>query len=624
MAYDVTFSNVNLADYCKVLNIKRDILPSRVNFSKEIPTMIGSYYVGYRYDVRTIEIEIAIIADNREELRNKIRRLANVLNVESPSILEINDEPNLYCYAVPDGSTDYEKLFNTTQTNITFVCHDPIYYSKDWLTFEPNSSNIISLANKGTVEADLHLNVDFNKNCCFFQCTNVYGETILIGKPKDSTKPSTASSDVVIDDKCTDSSQFTTLASSLLDSDREANGQWGVGYNGTGMITTNYGSESENKWHGAAFRRTLGENLSEFSVEVDVVFTSQGKNYTIPSSSSSGGSGSSGSSGGTTNYGTYQVTAKSGLWINKEPNTKNRLYAMQYNTKVYPTEFSSDKKWVKHTHKASSSKSYTGWSSATYLKKISSTKSLARSSSEYAEYQMGLLEVYGFDKDGAKLFKFSVSDVNEYYEYVEPQVYIGNSLVLDDGKNCPSPRIVQVKDDDGKVTEEKKVESGTFGDWNDLIGKIYIAREKNSKGQYFWTAYINKYEDGKLKKSMKTANSLTNDNYPKGDLNYLGFYIASYGSNYPVDLVAIDDIKVKRLNMKTDVSISDNIEIFKEGDNLHIDFEKGLVLLNGSDFMQQLDIGSEFFKVPVGNSQIACVSDDDNFSVVAGFQEKFI
>lgn len=621
MAYNVTFANVDLTEYCKVLNVKRDIMPKRVNFSKEIPTMNGSYYTGYKYDTRKIELEIGIIADNRVELRQKIRKLADVLNVKSPSVLEINDEPDIYCYAIPDGETDYEKLFNTTKTTITFLCHDPFYYSKEWYSFEPDSNNIINLKNNGTIETDLHLNVDFNKSACFFQCTNVYGETVLIGKPKKTTKSTTASSNIIVNDNCTDSTNFTALANSLLDNNREATGHYGVGYNGTGIIATNYGTETENKWHGAAFRRNLNDNLSEFNIEVDVVFTSKGKNYTLPSTPPSSG-GSGGSGGTTTNYGTYEVTAKSGLYINKDANTKKRLYAMPYKTKVYPVQFSKDKKWAKHTHRVGS-KSYTGWSSVKYLKKISTKKSISRAS-EFAEYQVGMLEIYGYDNNGAKLFKLSVTDNNEYYEYVEPKIYIGSTLVLDDGKKCPSPRIVKVKDSEGKVTQEKKVESGVFGDWNDLIGKIIITREKNSKGQYFWSAKVNKYVDGKLKKSMKTSNSLVNSKYPTGDLNYLGFYIAAYGKNYPVDLVTVDNIKVKKLNMKTDVSIDDNVQIFEDGDNLHIDFENGLVLLNDNDFMEQLDIGSEFFKVPVGNSQIICKSDDTTMNVTAGLQERFI
>ena len=39
-----------------------------------------------------------------------------------------------------------------------------------------------------------------------------------------------------------------------------------------------------------------------------------------------------------------------------------------------------------------------------------------------------------------KLFKFVLRDSTYWYDYVEPEIFIGNQLVLDDGKNCPSPK----------------------------------------------------------------------------------------------------------------------------------------------------------------------------------------
>ena len=86
----------------------------------------------------------------------------------------------------------------------------------------------------------------------------------------------------------------------------------------------------------------------------------------------------------------------------------------------------------------------------------------------FAEEQMGVLEIYGYDQNGTKLFKLMFADWNEFYEYTEPKVYIGNSLVLSEGKNTPTARKV----------EGKNVESGVFGDFNDFTGSITIRREK--------------------------------------------------------------------------------------------------------------------------------------------------
>ena len=196
--------------------------------------------------------------------------------------------------------------------------------------------------------------------------------------------------------------------------------------------------------------------------------------------------------------------------------------------------------------------------------------------------------------------------------------------MLDDGKKCPDARKIDVKDNDGKVTGQREVESGVFGDWNDLIGKIVIRREKNSKGQYLWSATVYSYRNGSIVNTMSTQNSLNNSSYPSGSLNYLGFYIGKLGKIREVDLIAIDNIKVRRLNMKTDEVIDSNLEIFKAKDHLQIDFRNGLVKLNDQVFLTSIDIGSEFFDIKSGVSSIAIRSDDTDARVICGIQECYI
>lgn len=628
--YKVNFAGNNLDKILIIEKIKRSILPSRENFSKNIPTMNGSVYTGYKYSERIIELEVGLIAKSKEEYTKKIRELAEMLDVTSPSKLILSDEPDKYYYAVPDGKTSLEKLFNRgAKATITFICHDPIAYSNKWKCFTPDAKRNISINNQGTTETFPLIEIDFMNNSCFLQITNPKGETVLIGQPKDSTKPVVALTDVVVDDNCSSSGTFTSIAESLLDSNRKITGQHGVGYNGNGMTCTNYGSGSEEGgWIGAGFKRNLNTNLEEFEVEIDLVFSSEGKNYYVPPAppvSPPPATPSNPNPPTTNTYGTYQVVNCGGLWINKTADTSQPLYAMSPGTYIYPTEISGN--WAKHTH-SNQWNTFTGWSSMKYLKKVSDSivKSVSNTEAmeEFAEDEVGLLEVYGFDQHGAKLFKMEVSDTNEYYEYVEPKVYIGNSLVLDDGKKCPDARKIDVKDDNGKVTEQREVESGVFGDWNDLVGKIVIRREKNTKGQFLWSATVYKYKDGKIVNTMSTKNSLNNSAYPKGSLNYLGFYVGKLSKVRQVDLVVIDNIKVRRLNMKTDQVVGSNLEIFKAKDHLQIDFSNGLVKLNDQVFLSSIDIGSEFFSIKSGLSSIAVRSDDKEARVICGIQERFI
>lgn len=265
MKYIVEYAGVTLNDYCDVISkVDREILPPRENFSKAIPSMNGSYYTGYRYGERTITIEVNFVAPTKEELESKLRAFADLLDVDSPKNLIVNDEPDIYYLAVPDGSFDISKPSSLTATvSIGFICHNPLKFSHKWKSFTPASKGIITFENEGTTDTECIIDVDFKKEACFFQATNPKGETVLIGRPKDETKPTKPITDVLVDDNCESASTFTALADSLLDSKRTAGGQFGVGHNGEGIVCTNYGSPADGVWGGTAFKRSIGQNVEE-------------------------------------------------------------------------------------------------------------------------------------------------------------------------------------------------------------------------------------------------------------------------------------------------------------------------------------------------------------------------
>lgn len=617
MGFSVNFNDIRLEDYCTILNINRSVLPVRENTSKSIPTMNGSFYTGFRYGEREISLDVLIPGKTKLDYTRNITRLANVINTNRPAKLILGDDPNKYYYAILDGDTSLSKEVMSGTVTLKFMCNDPIAYSDNWNTFTPGNKNIINLENYGSIAATPLVDIIFMKEACFFQAINQNGETLLIGKPKEVGKPVLPLSDIVVDDNCQDKTKFTTLATSLLDNKRVNNGSFGVGFNGNGIVTVNYGSGTD-EWHGSGFRKSLGEDVSEFEVTIDVAFSSRGKNYEIPPKpvvpippSTNGGSGGSA-------LGKYKVVNCGGLWINREPNDRTPIFAMHPGAIIYPVEIRGN--WYKHTHTAKYG-TYTGWSYGKYLQKISDStyRDIDIREEEYAENQLGLLEVYGFDRNGSKLFKSEIIDGSEWFENVEPKMYIGGSLVLEDTKiNVP---IRTNTKEDGTV---ENLASGAVGRWNDLEGKIIIRREKNSKGTYLWTFTINKYSSGRLVSSMSTQNSLSNDNYPKGTLNYLGFFIGGYGNSRIVDVMAVTNIHVKKLNMRTDTVVGSNISLFNPGDKLQIDFNKGQALLNGQDIVNQIDIGSVFFDVPVGNSRFIVRSDDNEMIACCGIQEKFI
>jgi len=613
--YNVIFAGQSLNNYCRVLSIQREVLPPRENFTKSIPNRNGSQFTGFHYGERTFTVEVCFTGETKEELIEKARQLAKVLDVKNPSKLILSDEQDKYYYAVVDGNTSIDRQFNTAKTTITFICYNPVAYSSLWQTYLPDDKGIVEVTNEGTAETFPSVEVAFNNNACFLQLTNYEGKTILIGQPRKEVLETIEDNLVLINDDCSSSTTFTSLASSLLEDSKVADGLLGVGENGTGIVCTNYGTETEDKWTGGALRRNLDTTVKNFVVEADVIFASGNEVYIVPPNASN-------TEGDTTLLGTYEVTAKTGLNVRTSYSTSSsRKGAMPYGTQVVVKEIKNG--WARHNYK-----NWNGWSDMRYLKKISSkTKTveanISTQENEFYENEMGLIEIYGYTSNGGRLFKAQISDATAWYEFVEPMTYIGgdDTLVLQSGKLTPTPNTVAQKDDNGKVTY-KKVSSGMFGDFNDCVGKFVIKRDTSSTGNQLWSCSFYKYKNGQIVKTISTANWLSNANYPKGDLAYLGLYIAKYGANNPVSHMVIDNLKVTKINPAPAKQI--NYEIFKKGDVVNIDFESGEITKNGVPFLTSLDIGSEFFTIPTGTSQFIINSDDRQIEAVIGLQARYL
>ena len=212
MAYDVMFAGVSLSDYCTVLNIERSVLPPRTNLSKSVTATNGSLYTGYRYGERTIGVEVRISDRKKEERIRKIRELASVLHTEAPCQLFISDEPNKYYYAVLDGATDLTRAVDTETLTLNFLCHDPIAYSTEWKSFNPDNSNIVTIENEGTSNANMNIMVEFNRDACFLQVTNREGRTVLIGKPKSEASVNQKPTPAITNEQCLTLDNFTSLS----------------------------------------------------------------------------------------------------------------------------------------------------------------------------------------------------------------------------------------------------------------------------------------------------------------------------------------------------------------------------------------------------------------------------
>lgn len=662
----INYAGIILSDLLEVRSVEIPSLPDRENISINIPSRYGEIYNGFRYNTREITIDFLIKADNQIDYAQCVSDIANALDVNAPSRLYLNDTVR-YFYAVHNGTLSINEIAaNVGEGQIKFMCYDPMQYSDDYKMF--TGTKTIDVVNNGTTETYPIIRTNITKPAAFVQVSDSdTGASVLIGSYPIAGNDTTQEKGDILTETCETTTDWLS-AGNVVDSDRLVEGAITINSGGYGVKANNFGTTTNQKWHGPAVRRNIGSNIQDFEVIATFEHDSKGKNVsnaanTPPSTSSNGIK--------------YEVTPKEGLNVREGRGTKYKvLTTMPKGTKVSVTEISGG--WGKVTYN-----SKTGYSSMQYLKQVTNTsathkttanlnlrstrstsgkilltipkgtsikvtdiksgwgavtynnksgyvstqylsvlKTVARDdiqmySNETADDKLGIIELYGFDSNNQKLFKLSLKDVNSYYEYTHPEVQIGNNVVLKDNESVPAPKTHTEKNDKG---ENKTVTdlSGKFGKWNEFYGNIKIKR-KTVNGKQQWYCEVNKIVNGKVTATLKSSN-LVSGSYPKGSLNHVVLYMGAYQDKPTVEMT-LTHLQIKSLNK---IPTESNVNIFKAGDELVIDCKENKVLLNDVPCMDYVDIGSSFFKIPVGNSTYRIISDDADITSSVTLTERWL
>ena len=221
---------------------------------------------------------------------------------------------------------------------------------------------------------------------------------------------------------------------------------------------------------------------------------------------------------------------------------------------------------------------------------------------ETADDKLGVVELYGFSANNVQLFKLSMVDDNEFYEFTYPLIRKNGEDFLKDKTIAPEPKKVTTYNGDTKRVES--ILSGKYGSWNEFYGELYIERIKNR-----WYAYVQKIKDGQPGKKIKSK-TVTDKANQDEELSYIVIYFGTSGNTEKASGMAITDI-----NVYTATQIEDNKEYnfqeFEVGDILTIDNSIPAVYLNDEERNDLIDVGSSFFPLEPGDNYIKVASDDD-------------
>lgn len=240
-----------------------------------------------------------------------------------------------------------------------------------------------------------------------------------------------------------------------------------------------------------------------------------------------------------------------------------------------------------------------------------------------ADEKVGMIELYGFDTNGQKLFVLGMYDDNPWFEYTYPQCKIGNRIILKDNTKVPEPnkKYSTSTNDGGSVIKVTNQFSGKLGNWNDSKVTWNISRKKDGKN-YKWDVEVKKIKDGKVVKTQKQENVKYSD-LPTEKLSHLVLYIGTTGSMEKSSDMALTHVECYEINPAPEEEV--NVTYFKEGDVLEIDTDNDgyNVYLNDTERNDLVDIGSRFFSLGVGEEEINVCSSDDDVSTSVAIREKY-
>lgn len=676
--YYIKYNGVDLTEIINVKEVEIPSLPSMSHSSIDMFERNGSVYNGMNYGTRDINIKFIIKATNADEYEQFVNDTKRAFYTKDEAQLFCGDEEN-YIWCVPiDDLVITELGTNCAEGEVSLVAYDPYWYNTIQNVTNNEGSKQFTVTNNGDVETYPIINLGFTKDTTFTQITNQEsGDTILLGGIP-SVEGTTIKADTKILDDNMESTTGWSSSTAPIDSNRTAGGTLSVTSGGCGLMCGNFGSSSSGaKWHGACYRKSIEQSLTNFKVKVKMSHKSTGINGDPdhPYTSDPGIV----TSGSITTY--YQVKDCFGTPLRTSANPSATIYCtIPYGSTLTGTITNN---WLKTTYGK-----YTGYCHTYYLKEvihdttttteqcnyvtlkntpiradarttatnkrtipagtcirvITSTRYPTTSTddstdnkekffklavsyegvtgyvliedlieaSEYAvdhepekitaDDKTGVVELYGFSANNVQLFKLSMVDDNEYYEFTYPLIRKNGEDFLVDKTVAPAPKTTStISSNTEKI---KNLLSGEYGDWNDFYGELYIERIDDK-----WYAYVQKIKDGVVVKTIK-SNTVT-DTKNKGEkLNYLVMYIGTVGNTDKASGMSISGIEV-RAGADIDNTVTYNFQKFESGDVVVIDNNVPAVYLNNVEINDIIDIGSSFFPLVPGENTIKVASDDN-------------
>lgn len=267
MEIEVYFNGYRLLDYVdKIRDVRRDLLTPRTLVTQKVHGRAGEYLFGVEKGARITEVDVMVIENSYELLQKRVDELAYILDTDEAVELVLGDEDGKVRYAILDGETPLEEIGSTGLFTLVFYQPDPHKYgpTRTQLIHDPGGdpeANPI-IENNGTAPTYPTFRATVLEPTTFIDIVS-QDDYMRLGYPIDVEQIEFEEEELILHSRMNTTTGWTSgtqvdngTVSGTMASD------------GSQFVVTDFGEESDAKWHGPALKTSLSEPLQNFRAEM--------------------------------------------------------------------------------------------------------------------------------------------------------------------------------------------------------------------------------------------------------------------------------------------------------------------------------------------------------------------
>jgi predicted phage tail component-like protein len=252
MSFWIKYDDVNLTEYMRIIDVKRNIGTERSNTIRQI----GNNQMFQRSVLQPKKITVKFrIYDDVNSMAELRLLVAGLLNKDDPKQLIFGDEPNKYYLALIDGQPDLDeiKLFGTGK--MTFIVPDGLLCSVDTKEVEASVTNGVltaTITNNGTAPTFPIYRIKHTQENGYIGIVHE-GGALEVGNKEEADTETYSQSTIILN--TTDFSEFTRYTGTNPENVQKGNTGTAtiVNEDGTNYFHLTNAGTNNNYWHGASY-----------------------------------------------------------------------------------------------------------------------------------------------------------------------------------------------------------------------------------------------------------------------------------------------------------------------------------------------------------------------------------